>query len=260
MTQESNFFLSIGKQIKDEYGRTIGKVTSFAVNPNGRVDSAFIQHGDGKMAKYPAESLKLEDSEVILLSKTKMKATTLSDQIPLIWRKNEALKSLVEKEKISPEVYEDLHGSFDGVLNQLKDEAKALMGDIDREIGRCRKEIKNLNYALVNLEIEHEIGKIDEESYQRAFTAIQECLKNANIEKSDLETMKSKLSNIILGDLESTTEQEPEATEKVEQGLEEEPGAQGDIPDVPPTPLDEQPNLPEPPVVVYVKEAGKSGV
>ncbi len=259
MTQESNFFMSIGRQIMDEYGRPIGKVTSLAVNPNGRVDSAFVQHGDGKIAKYPAEILKIEDSEVILLSKTKMKATSLNDQIPLIWRKNQALDALLEKDKISPEIYEDMHGSFDGVLHQLKDEAQTLMEDIDEEMGRCKKEIKHLNHALVNLEIEHEIGKIGEESYQSAFTAIQECLRNARTEKTDLETMESKLSNIILGDLEPQTEQETEETLEVEQGPEEESVVPGEVPEVSPPSPDQSPNLPEPPVVVYVKEAGKSG-
>ena len=260
MTQESNFFMSIGRQMKDEYGRMIGRVTSLAVNPYGRVDSAFIQHGDSKIIKYPVESLKMEDSEVILLSKTKMKATTLSDQIPLIWRKNQALRTLLDKDKISPEVYEDLHGSFDGVLDQLQDEAQTLMDDIDEQMNRCKQEIKNLNYALVNLEIEHEIGKIGEESYQKAFTAIQECLKTAKTEKSDLEIMKSKLSNIILGDLKHQIEQEAEKTEETEQEIDRESGVQEEVPEIPPTPPDQSPGLPEPPVVVYVKEAGTSGV
>lgn len=259
VTQESNFFVSIGKQMKDEYDRTIGKVTSFAVNPNGRVDSVFIQHGDGKIGKYPAESLKIEDSDVILLSKTRMKVTSLSDQIPLIWRKNQALKDLVEKNKISPEVYDDLRGSFDGVLDQLKNEAQTLMEDIEKEVRRSSQEIKNLNYALVNLEIEHEIGKIDEESYQKAFASIQECLKKGNSEKSDLETMRSKLSNIILGETQPKTEQTVEEIEEVGEQPKDGTEVQGDVQEEPQASSGQSPNLPEPPVVVYVKEAGMSG-
>jgi len=245
MTQESKFFMSIGKQLKDEYGRTIGEVTSLAVNPSGRVDSAYIRQGDGKIIKCAAESLKIDDSEVTLLSKTKMKVTSLCDQIPLIWRKDQALKDLVGKNKISPEVHDDLHRSFEGVLNQLKSEAEILTEKIDKEIARCTQEIKDLNYALVNLEIEHEIGKIDEQSYQTAFTVIQECLKKANTEKSDLEAMKSKLSNIILGDTKLKIELEAEEESAEESIIQEEPPTQS-------------PSLPEPPVVVYVKEAGKS--
>jgi len=252
MTQDSNLFISIGKQIKDEYGRTIGKATSFAVNPNGRINSIYVEQGNGKIVKCPAENLRVEDSEIILLSTVKMEATTLSDQIPLIWRKDQALKDLLEKKKISPEVHEDLHKSFEGVLNQLKDEAKTLMENVDKETVRCAKEIKELNYALVNLEIEHEIGEIDEQSYQASFATIQEYLKNANTEKSELEAMKSKLSNILLGEtpplIEQETREEPAEESKVQEQV------QTSAP-LSPAP---SPNLPEPPVVVYVKEVGES--
>lgn len=261
MAQESNFFMSIGKQIEDEYGRTIGRVTSLAVNPHGRVDSAFIQHGDGKIVKYPAENLKIDDSGVVLLSQTKMKAASLNDRIPLIWRKNQALKDLVEKDKISPEVYDDLHQSFDGALNQLKSEAQTLMEDIEGETSRCTQEIKNLNYALVNLEIEHEIGKIDDQSYQRAFTTIQECLKKANNEKSDLEEMRNKLSNIIMGETQEAEKQveEAEQTGEVREESVEETEVEEESQKSPPPPSSpESSNLPEPPAVVYVKEADQS--
>jgi hypothetical protein len=252
MTQNSNLFISIGKQIKDEYGRTIGKVTSFAVNPNGRINSIYIEQGNGKILKCPAENLKVEDSGIILLSTVKMEATTLSDQIPLIWRKDQALKDLLEKKKISPEVHEDLHKSFEGVLNQLKGEAKTLMENVDKETVRCAKEIKELNYALVNLEIEHEIGEIDEQSYQTSFATIQEYLKKANTEKSELEAMKSKLSNILLGEtpplIEQETREEPAEESRAQEQMQTSPT-------ISPTP---SPNLPEPPVVVYVKEVGES--
>jgi len=252
MTQNSNLFISIGKQIKDEYGRTIGKATSFAVNPNGRINSIYIEQGNGKIMKCPAENLKVEDSGIILLSRVKMEATTLSDQIPLIWRKDQALKDLLEKKKISPEVHEDLHKSFEGVLNQLKGEAKTLMENVDKETVRCAKEIKELNYALVNLEIEHEIGEIDEQSYQTSFATIQEYLKKTNTEKSELEAMKSKLSNILLGEtpplIEQETGEEPTEESKAQEQMQTSALAS-------PTP---SPNLPEPPVVVYVKEVGES--
>lgn len=247
MTQNSNIFLSIGKQVKDEYGRVIGNVASLTANPNGTVDSVYVKQSHGGFMKYPAGSLKVEGSEAILLSEIKMETSTFCDQIPLIWRKDQALKELVEKKKISSEVYEDLHNSFDGALNQLKSEAQALIEKIDKKIARCDQEIKELNYALVHLEIEHEIGEVDEQSYQKAFSTIQECIKIANTEKSDLEAMRNKLSNILLG--EAPPQPEKEANEEaVEEATAQE------------TPTPPSPSLPEPPVVVYVKEMGESGI
>jgi hypothetical protein len=241
MSQNPNLFLSVGKQIKDEYGREVGKIASFAVAPNGKLDAAFIEQGDGKFLKLSLEHLKFNGADVTLISKIKSGANTFCDQIPLIWRKDQALRELTEKKKISHELYEELHNNFDGALAQLKNEAQTLVEDVDKELARCGAETRELNYALVNLELEHEIGKIDDQSYKTAFAIIQENLKRVNIEKSDFELTKSKLSNILLGEKPNTAEQEKsEAKEQVSNST--------------------APDLPEPPVVVYVKELGKTGI
>jgi len=234
MSQNPSLFLSVGKQVKDEYGRPIGRIASFAVTPNGIFDSVFVERGDGKFQKHPVEQLRLDGEEITLLSKTKSEANVFCDQIPLIWRKDQALKDLNEKKKISPELYQELHNTFDASLVRLKKEAQALEDMIDTEIGCCIDETRSLNYALVHLEIEHEIGKVDQQTYETAFTMIQESIKHINIEKGDLEITRAKLSNILLGDA-SENFAKSETARPVE-----------------------TPELPEPPVVVYVKEIGRT--
>ncbi|MCS7115201.1 MAG: CdvA-like protein [Nitrososphaerota archaeon] len=240
MPQDPNLFLSLGKEIKDEYGRVVGEVVSLAVKPDGRIDSVYVRHSDGRFAKYPVENFKVEGSEAISISKIKVETAVLCNQIPLVWRKDQALKELLEKKKISPQVYEDLHNSFEGALNQLKNQAQALMRKVDEEIERCAREIMELNYALVHLEVEHEIGEINEQSYQAALSRIQECLKRTYMEKADLESVKNKLSNMLLGEPLDKSITEIPVAEKTQ---------------TPPSPA-----LPEPPMVIYVKEAGESNI
>jgi hypothetical protein len=238
MSTNSNLFLSIGKTIKDEYGRIIGKIASFALTPNGKFDAAFIEFNDGQFSKQPLDHLKFNGSEVTYISKIKSEASVLCDQIPLIWRKDQALKDLADKKKISADIYQELHNSFESVTNQLKKDAQVLMEELSVEIARCDEAMKSLSYAIVNLELEHEIGQISEENYKSAFAMIQENLRRINAEKSDNEQAKSKLSSVLLGDS-SKLEQKPK------------------------TPLlntNQASELPEPPVVVYVKEVGKAGI
>jgi hypothetical protein len=247
MSQNPNLFLSVGKQIKDEYGRELGKVASFALTPSGKFDAVFIEQGDRKFSKRSVEQVKFDGTNIILISKTKSQTNVFCDQIPLIWRKDQALKELSDKKKISKELYEELHASFDGVLKQLKSEAQSFVEEMDKEIARCADEIRELNYALVHLEIEHEIGKIDDQSYHTAFAIIQENLKRANLEKSDLELTSNKLSNILLGETPKIDVQEKSKV-NVEEPLKEFASSSNAA------------DLPEPPVVVYVKEIGKAGI
>jgi hypothetical protein len=188
------------------------------------------------------ETLRFNGAEITFISKIKSQAGTLCDQIPLIWRKDGALKDLVDKKKITPDIYQDLHNSFDNVLTQLKKEAQMIIDESVIEIERCTEEVTSLAYAIANLEIEHEIGKIDEESYKSAFGLLQDTLHRATTERTDFELTKSRLSSVLLGD------QAPMPSKPIANKVYAE------------TVTNSATKLPEPPVVVYVKEIGKAGI
>ena len=235
----SNLFLFIGKPVKNEYGRVIGKVASFALTPNGKFEAVYLEFGDGQFSKQPMESFRFNGAEVTYVTKIKSQAGTLCDHIPLIWRKDQALKDLLDKKKIAPDVYQDLHSSFSSVLGQLKKDAQVIVDEATIEIERCKEEIVSLSYAIANLEIEHEIGKVDEENYRSAFALLQETLRRATSEKTDYELTKSRVSSVLLGDSQDSLQKSKVYAEQVNTAAQK---------------------LPEPPVVVYVKEVGKAGI
>ena len=130
-----------------------------------------------------------------------------------------------------------LHKNFEGALNQLKVDAQATLDEIDTQMESCNTQIKDLNSALINLEIEHEIGRIDAESYQKSMAIILEGLKQVNTQRTDIQAMRNSLSNMLLGEKSKIAEKQNES--------------QKDHPSA-------QPSLPEPPVVVHVKGPSKT--
>ncbi|MFB0501091.1 MAG: CdvA-like protein [Candidatus Bathyarchaeia archaeon] len=242
----SNPSLFIGKPVKDEYGRQIGRIASLAISPKGRINGVFVQHEDGGFSKYPNDQIRISGDDIVFLPLIKFRVRALCNEIPLIWRKNQALNELLEKNKVSPEIFEELHESFEGALKQLKTDAEDILKDVEERIVECAQQIKELNSALIHLEIEREIGKINDESYQTAMTMIQGGLKKANAEKNDFEVMRSQLSNIILGDTATTTEKTEEEKKAV-------PSETAPPASTPPEPS----SLPEPPIVVHVKGTDK---
>lgn len=225
----SNLFLYIGKPVKDEYGRQIGRIASFQVSPNGRVNGVFVEHGDGEFQRYSNEQFKTEGDEITILPTIKLRVKALCDEIPLIWRKDQALSDLVEKKKIPSEMFTELHKNFEGALNQLKADAQLNLENVDKQIVKCNSQVRDLNSALIHIEIEREIGRLDESAYETAMQIIQDGLKRVNSEKTDLESLRSQLSNLMLG--ETPTESAKSTASSA---------------------------LPEPPVVVHVKGAAKT--
>ena len=242
----SNPFLFVGNHIKDEYGRQIGRVASFKVTPTGRIDGIFVEHGDGEFLSYSSDQIKMDNGNLVISPTLKLKANSLCQEIPLIWRKDRALNELVEKKKIPPEMYDDLHTTFEGALNQLKGNAKDITDEIDEEIARCNKQIHELHSALINLEIEREIGRLNGDSYDKALKMIQWGLKGVNAEKRDLEVLKSKLSNLLLGEKAAPAPEVPKA--KAPEPTE-----------APKPPATVSSNLPEPPVIIHVRNPSKQG-
>ncbi len=209
------------------------------MSPGGRVDGVFIEHGDGEFISYPSDHFRIDNGDFVILPPIKLKARALCQEIPLIWRKDQALNELVGKKKIPSEMFEDLHKNFEGALNQLKADAKAVLDDMDKQTTKCTKQIQELHSALINLEIEREIGRIDDQSYQKALGMIQWGLKSVNAEKSDFETLRNKLSNMLLGEKKTETPETPTQKETQE------------------ATAPASPTLPEPPVVVHVKSPDK---
>ncbi len=253
----SNLFTYLGKPVKDEYGHIVGTMASFLVTPGGRIDGIFIEHGDGHIERYSSDQIKTENEDIVLHSTLKMQADNFCSQIPLLWRKTQAVKDLNERKKIPEGMYDDLYSSFENALNQLKIEAENTIADVDKEVDRCTKRVKELNSALINLEIEKEIGQVDEESYQTAIQMVTDGLKRINSEKNDFETLKNKLSNLLLGEMQTQIETaEEDAEAEKEEAVQTSPTESID------TALPEPPESPYPtgesPVVVYVKNAEQS--
>ncbi len=236
-----NLSLFIGKPVRDEYGRQIGRIVSFATNPNGRINRVFMQHENGGFLRHSGDQFRILGDNIVFLSLIKLRVKALSNKIPLIWRKNQALQELLEKKKISKEMFNDLHNNFEAALNQLKKEAESTLKDIEKQIAKCTQQVKELNSALMHLEIEREIGKINGESYEMAMEMIEASLKQANAESSDLEAMKSKLSNLFLGETTATVTKTDEEKEEA----------------APVSALPTPPSLPEPPILVHMKNANK---
>ena len=195
-----DLFSFLGKPIRDEHKREIGKIVSFIVSPYGHIDAVLVNHSDGEFVYYPSKQLDVTKDSIVLLADTRLRANALCEDIPLVWRKEQVLNSLLKEEKILPEIYESLHQEFDATLNKLKASAQDVIAEIDKQIADCDERFKKLHSAKTHLEIESEIGEIDEGSYKKSLEIILDGLKIVIAEKNDLEAVKTRLSSLLLGE------------------------------------------------------------
>jgi len=206
----STFPNLVGKTLKDEDGREIGKIVSFIVDPSGEAKEVLVEIKSGEIIRHPVERLKINQEEVFLLSDIERRARKICESFPILLKKHEILDSLFKNKEIMPEIYESLSAGFNKSLDELRFEAKSLLSDIEQQIQIQENFIKTLHFARTFLEIEHGIGNVKDDVFRQSLLSILREIKRASYRKMNLLKIKDKVSSIAFqGGEEKVSPKEP---------------------------------------------------
>jgi len=207
----------VGKTVKDENNREIGRIVSFLIDSSGRAEEVLIENRFGRLTKYPVSMLKTEKDEVFLVSSVDRMVEMLSERLPTIQKKRRILDRLQENRVIPPEIYENLCKEFDKALKDMRNEARSLLEDMDKQIKAQEEKIKTLQLARAFLEIEHGIGTVEDDVYKQSIVSLLKEVKTAQQKKLSLLRTKDKLASIL------QEKKEPEKKPETQGGSEREP-------------------------------------
>lgn len=188
----------IGRGVKDENGREIGKIVSFIIDSSGEVKEVLIENKNDEFVRYPVARIKASQDEIFLVSDIERRADRICESLPILWRKREILESLFRNKEIPPEIYESLSAEFDKSLSELRTEAQNLLGDIERQIQFQEDTIRTLHLARTFLEMEHGIGNIKDEVFRQSLLSILREIKYASYRKMSLLKTKDRVISISL--------------------------------------------------------------
>jgi len=198
----------IGKNVKDENNREIGKVISFLIDSSGQAKEVLIENRYGKLITCPVERMNISKDGISLTSYIDKRAELISEKFPVTRKKRKILEKLLENKVIPQEIYENLCKEFDKILDEMKNEAQTLQKDIEKKIKKQEDYIRTLQLARAFLEIERGIGTLKDEVYQQSLLSLLKESKNASQRKISLLKIKNKISSILQG--EETIKEEPQ--------------------------------------------------
>ena len=200
----------VGRNLKDENGREIGRIISFVMDPLGEVKEVLVEIKGESVVKYPIERLKINQEEVFLVSDVERRAEKLCEKFPILLKKREILDSLFKNKEIMPEIYESLGAGFDKSIDELRSEAKNLLSDIEQQIRFQENFIKTLHLARTFLEIERGVGNVKDDVFRRSLLSILREIKYASHRKMNLLKIKDKVSSVVFqGNEEEFLSKEP---------------------------------------------------
>lgn len=117
----------------------------------------------------------------------------LNEEYEIAKKKKQALDSLYESGRISQATRDSFSSDINAAIAEIEKQQQALLEKMQNKTHEFEEQIKTLESILANYEIQHVIGEIDEEVYQREITLLTTGLESA---KHELDTIKEAINQL----------------------------------------------------------------
>jgi hypothetical protein len=147
--------------------------------------------------------LGLEKGTVLKLISWKHSFKRLNEEYEIAKKKKQALDNLFESGRISQATRDSFDNDINTVIMEIEKQQKELLVKMQGKAQELESQVKILETLLANYEIQHVVGEIDEEAYQREINLLSTGLESA---KRELDVIKDATNQLCPPIEETTTE------------------------------------------------------
>jgi len=174
-------------------------------------------------------SFRLRKGKVLKLISWKHSFKRLNEEYEIAKKKKQALDNLFETGRISQATRDSFDSDINTVIMEIEKQQKDLLTKMYGKAEELESQVKTLETLLANYEIQHVVGEIDEEFYQREINLLSTGLESA---RRELDVIK-EATNQLCPPVEETT---------IEPSL---PAEENEAPVIQNEPVENVPSVPE---------------
>ncbi|MFL6329147.1 MAG: CdvA-like protein, partial [Nitrososphaeraceae archaeon] len=196
----------MGKQVKDMYGTFMGKVVGMITDSDGSIESVCVDCGSGGLKQLTFEQLLVQRDYVIYIPKWRLDTQKLLRQKNLILKRIKALQDIVTENDLMKDDAELVYIKYEKRLHVLEEEEKSLNEKLQVRLNELDTESKSIKAVLFDAKLQYKSNEVTEEIYQQIGIYTNELLEHINLEKAEINNVKTKLSNQTLENIGSLTQ------------------------------------------------------
>ena len=118
----------------------------------------------------------------------------LNEEYDIAKRKKQALDNLFTTGKISQSTRDSFNGEINAAMATIEKQQKELIDSMAGKTQELENQIKMLETLLANYEIQHVVGEIDEDIYQREISLLTTGLETTKNELNIIKQVTTQLS------------------------------------------------------------------
>jgi len=176
----------LGRDLKDTYGRKIGRIIGLCIDDFGELKALQVEHGSGNLGQYSCEHIVIDRDAVVLVPDWKVSSELIQKELDRVARRIQALGELLKDQQIPANIYEELRRKQGATLAELRRRKEELVEGLRKRMGQIDRQVDELIRFLVNVKMEYKAGIIDDKALTIACDAIEPNLNPLVEEKKDI--------------------------------------------------------------------------
>jgi hypothetical protein len=184
----------VGKQVKDLYGTLIGKVMGMVTDIDGSIESISVDCGTSGLKQLAYEQLLVQGDYVIYIPKWRLDAQKLLRQKSLTQQRIKALQDIATENDSMKNDVELVYVKYDKKLQDLEENANHLNENLESRLKELEEESHSIKTILFDAKLQFRSNEMTEEIYQQINIYTNELLEHINLEKAEINNVKTKLS------------------------------------------------------------------
>lgn len=195
----------VGKQVKDMYGTFMGKVVGMVTDSDGSIESFSIDCGSVGLKQLAYEQLLVQGDYVIYIPKWRLDALKLLRQKNLTLKRIKALQDIVSENDLMKDDAELVYIKYEKRLHEIEENEKSINEKLQERLNELEAESKSIKGVLFDAKLQYRSNEVTEEVYQQISIYANELLEHINLEKAEINNIKTRLSKQTLENITLTT-------------------------------------------------------
>jgi CdvA-like coiled-coil domain len=188
----------VGKQVKDMYGTFMGKVVGIITDTDGSIESVGVDCGSAGLKQLPYEQLLVQGDYVIFIPRWRLDAQKLLRQKNLTLQRIRGLQDIVAENDLMKDDAELVYLKYEKRLHDLVENEKSVNQELQARLSELDTENRSIKTVLFDAKLQFRSNEITEDAYQQISTHTNELIERISIEKSEINSVRTKLAQQTL--------------------------------------------------------------
>jgi hypothetical protein len=202
----------VGKNVKDMYGTSMGKVVGIITDTDGSIESVGVDCGSAGLKQLAYEQLLVQGDYVVYIPRWRLDAQRLLRQKNLTLQRIKGLQDIVAENDLMKDDAELVYLKYEKKLRDLGENEKHVNEKLQARLNELDTESKYIKSVLFDAKLQFRSNEITEEAFQQITSYSNELIEHISVEKSEINNVRTRLAQQTLENIALTPMSQNDST------------------------------------------------